>query len=141
MSVKKILVAYDGSADSEKALDWACDMARQVDATVHAIFVLELYDYFALEDTFYRPLEGAYREVADQKFAQIQEKYKNSGISVTTHVQKGVPDVEVIRCAHDISADLIICGTRGLGGIARVLLGSIAHKLVTYSDIPVLVIK
>ncbi len=86
MSVKKILVAYDGSADSERALDWACDMARQVDATVHAIFVLELYDYFALEDTFYRPLEGAYREVADQKFAQIQEKYKNSGLSVTTHV-------------------------------------------------------
>ncbi len=141
MSVKKLLVAFDGSADSEKALDWACAMARQVEGTVHVIFVLELYDYFALEGGAYVPLEEIYREKADQKLAEIREKYKKDGLPIITLVRKGVADVEIIRYAHDISADLIICGTRGLGGIARALLGSVAHKLVTYSDLPVLIVK
>lgn len=141
MSVRRLLVAYDGSADSEKALDWACVMARQIDGTVYVIFVLELYDYFALEGGAYVPLEEIYREKADQKLAEIREKYKKDGLPIITLVRKGVADVEVVRYAHEISADLIVCGTRGLGGLARALLGSIAHKLVTYSDVPVLVVK
>jgi len=61
--------------------------------------------------------------------------------NILKYIQEGNPADAIIKYAKKIEADIIICGTRGYGGFGALLLGSVAHKLVTYAKIPVLVVK
>ena len=67
--------------------------------------------------------------------------YTEHNLSATIVTLEGNPADAIIKYAQKINADIIICGTRGYGGFGALLLGSVAHKLVTYSKIPVLVVK
>ena len=68
-------------------------------------------------------------------------KAEDLGVTATTAVLEGNTPEVLINHAHAVRAMLIVVGTRGLGGFKRLLLGSTAQALVTYSDIPVVVAK
>ena len=72
---------------------------------------------------------------------RIKEAFLKEGLTIETILLDGNPADEIISYAAANPIDLILCGTRGLGEIGSLLLGSVAHKLVTYSQVPVLVIK
>ena len=141
MSMKRFVVAYDGSPNSKKALEMACGLARSVSAEVFLVTVcdhiLQQFEDISLSDDTAREYEQHFT----YKAAEGVEYCKGLGIAAQSEVLRGHPADEIIRYAQQIHADLIVSGTRGLGGFAQLLLGSVAHKLVTYSPVPVLIVK
>ncbi|MBU2700618.1 nucleotide-binding universal stress UspA family protein [Sporomusaceae bacterium BoRhaA] len=140
MADKKIIVAYDGSSDSKKALSMATDLSKDIAADV---VVVSVYDVpIALADgVSYSEWAADCEKACEARVAEGKKLCEDKGIVVYTEVLQGNPADEIIKYAENEQAYLIISGTRGLGGFARLLVGSVAHKIVTYSKIPVLVVK
>lgn len=143
INLKKIVVAYDSSDHSRKALDWAIHMAQLTHATIDVVMVL-------VPSAISTRSAGAYaspevREAAEQEIKrnllEVQAICEESGVEATTHSLFGNAVKEILLHADSYRADMIICGTRGLGSFAGLLLGSVARTLVTYAKIPVMVIK
>ncbi len=131
MNDKKIVVAYDGSSSSEKALQLAADLAKTLLADIVLVFVVDISRIV---------VPGTRIDVLDR--LEAGKKFGSAlGVSVTSTLLEGYPPEEIIRYAQEQKAYMIVVGTRGLGGFKRLLLGSTAQTLITYSDIPVLVAK
>jgi len=60
---------------------------------------------------------------------------------VDTHLRTGEPDKEIIRLSEEISATLIVMGSRGLGAVRRALMGSVSDSVVRHAHCPVLVMR
>ena len=142
MAVKKIVLAFEGSDGSKKALDWTVEFAKQTESEVHVITVIESIGMISLEPTSQLiDMEN----IREQYLAQINDATKvlcdNAACKISNKVLEGNAADELIRYARDVKADLIVCGTHGMGNFASLLLGGVAHKLVTYAECPVLVVK
>jgi len=140
MDVKKIIVAYDGSPGSKKAVEWAAMFASRFEARVTAVTVVkppefsptidEVDEYFADAEQHYGPL-----------LAELQRDWAARGTTIQTKILRGHQAESIVRYAADQKADLIVIGTRGMGGFRNLIIGSVAQKVVSYSKVPVLVIK
>ncbi|HWR39016.1 MAG TPA: universal stress protein [Patescibacteria group bacterium] len=141
MGMKRYIVAYDGSENSKKALALATDLAKSVSAEIFLVTVCDqILQQF--EDVSLSPdMERDYEQHFADKAAEACEYCRSQGVQAQSAVLKGHPADEIIRYAKQVNADLLVSGTRGLGGFTQLLLGSVAHKLVTYSPIPVLIVK
>lgn len=142
MERKKIVVAYDGSPCSEKALEMAVDLARALVAEIILVSVIDV-PTLVFGDGIVNPeeLEREVRRNYEAKEETGMKYCKEMGVKAYVTFLRGNPPDEIIKYAQEENAYLIVTGTRGLGGFKKLLLGSVAHKLVTYSDIPVLVAK
>ena len=135
----RILVPVDGSSNSLKAVETACDLAKaQAPSTI--ILVAAAVEIPELS-------EGRY--IADKMKAQAEvaltkgkEAALKCGITPEVILATGAsPADEIVRVARDENADLIVIGSRGLAGKTKSFLGSTASKVVTYSPCSVLVVK
>lgn len=139
MEVKIIIVAYDGSRQSHKALEWAVDIAGKAGAKVTTVTVIKPPDFSPTGEfnEFMYDAEKYYQPLLDKvkKFGQ------DNGAKINTVLLRGHPAETIVRYASDCNADLIITGTRGLGGFKSLVIGSVAQKVVTYSKVPVLIVK
>ncbi|NYF98498.1 universal stress protein [Janibacter cremeus] len=137
MASKPIIVGIDGSADSVRALKWAAEHARLVDAPLVGLVAWDLepvYGYMAM--TNWETSESVEREartmMADAigdalgKDAQIEER------SVRGHAAK-----VLVEASED--AQLVVVGSRGRGGFMGMLLGSVSQHVVTHARCPVMV--
>ena len=141
MTMKRYVVAYDGSANSKKALELAADLAKSVPAEILLVTVcdpiLQQFEDVCLSSDMEREYEQHFAGKAEEG-----RKYcETNGVKVQAKILKGHPADVIIQFANQENADLIVSGTRGLGGFGQLLLGSVAHKLVTYSPIPVLIVR
>ncbi len=141
--MKKVLLAYDGSAGSGKALAWLADFAKQTPLEIVVVNVFHFpdtqwSDYLATGTQ--RALDILVRR-AEAVLEEAEKLFTERGVAVKTIFLDGAPAVEIIRYSSAESIDLIVCGSRGLGGFEALLLGSVAHNLVTFSPLPVLVVK
>ncbi len=143
INLKKIVVAYDSSEHSRKALGWAIHMAQFAHATIDVVMVL-------VPSAISTRSAGAYaspevREAAEQEIklilSEAQAICEANGVEAKTHSLFGNAVKEILLHGDSCRADMIICGTRGLGSFAGLLLGSVARTLVTYAKTPVMVIK
>jgi nucleotide-binding universal stress UspA family protein len=142
MSIKKIVLAFDGSDGSKKALNWTIDFAKQNNAQTHITTIFEPIVLLAIETASnVLALERSRRSNIDELTAMAESLYAEHNLSTKVALLEGNPADAIMIYAKKIEADIIICGTRGYGGFGALLLGSVAHKLVTYSKIPVLVVK
>ncbi len=145
VSLKTIVVAYDGSKHSKKALDWASKFATAAQATVHIVMVLVPssllvgVDYAGI--SFSEELKDLAEKEISEKLAEAQAFCEEKKLQVTTKTLFGNIVDEILQYVHSSKADMVICGTRGLGGFEGLLVGSVAHKLVTYLPVPVMVVK
>jgi nucleotide-binding universal stress UspA family protein len=135
----KILVPVDGSAYSLKAVETACDLAKNqppsaVVLTAVAIQIPELE-----EGVYIAEKMKAQAEIA---LAKAKEAAKAKGIDAAVILGTGAsaPE-EIVQTAKDQQADLVVIGSRGLAGKTRSFLGSTASQVVTYSPCSVLVVK
>ncbi|WP_346355202.1 universal stress protein [Azotosporobacter soli] len=142
MAVKKIVLAFEGSEGSKKALEWALEFAKQSQAEIHVVTILESVGMISLEPTSQlidmENIREQYLQQLNESTAKLCDGYS---CTVRTKVLEGNAADELINYAKQQHADLLVCGTRGLGNFTSLLLGSVAHKLVTYADMPVLVVK
>jgi nucleotide-binding universal stress UspA family protein len=139
MDIRSILVGLDGSKSSRKALQAAVDLSRKLNAKVTTLTVVHLPD-FSLGGGEVEELEQA--EKYYQPLLQEVRAYGSTlGCDITTVILKGHPTEQLLQYAEDNQVDLIVIGTRGLGGFKKLLMGSVAQKVVSYSKIPVMVIR
>ena len=150
-TIKKILVAVDGSKASLNAGNQAIDLAKKHEAELTALYVIPSdirYDYLEDVDTagLPGPLKGTVMSAMEggQKYVDtVKQKASETKISVRTDVVISSTSVvkAIVEYAEEKKMDLIVIGSRGMSGIKRMLLGSIASGVVTYADCPVLVVK
>jgi len=146
----KIVVGIDGSEESMKAAEYAISIAKLYNAELIAITVLTsdigyIYSSPGVESP---PL--TVKEIillagdeAKKRFDEIKEKANKKGIQLKTEsiVAKKSLLNTILEFVEEHNINLVVVGTRGRSGIKKMLLGSIASGLVTYSPCPVLVIK
>ena len=143
---QRILVAIDGSATSERALQEATKLAAGK-AQLRLVYVLEaVYPLDAEGYAYinYETLQQAVRSTGERTLAQAAEEVQRSGITAETALRDvpgertaGVIDDEALNW----KADLIVIGTHGRSGLSRLLLGSVAEEVVRGAKIPVLLVR
>ncbi|MDQ2051411.1 universal stress protein [Natronolimnohabitans sp. A-GB9] len=135
-----ILVATDGSETASDATVHAVDLARQYDATLNAVAVLESrtdYDNAIVDP---EEVERRRRAEAETTLETVEASARDASISVETAIRSGVPHAEILAVADDCDADVIVVGARGRSEFRRKLLGSTADRVVRLADRPVLVV-
>lgn len=138
------IVAVDGSPLSAKAADRAVEFANRAGAEVRIVTVEDLLrverELGRGSDT--RRLMRGLREAAEALVERERQRARAEGVAVSTAVLTGRdPAHEIVKYAEKEGADLIVVGSRGLTGIKRVLLGSVAEKVVHLAHCPVLVVR
>lgn len=139
MNVKRILLGFDGSPSSYKAFNEAVDLAVQLKAMITVITVVQIPEFSPLFDE----VDEAFEQVKNKlnpEFKKIEKTAKERGLVASCVLLTGNPAETIIRYANERNFDLIIVGTRGLGRLKQLLIGSVAQKVVTCANIPVMTI-
>ena len=142
-AIKIILVPTDFSPASNRALRYACKLADATGASLHLIHVVEnpyLPNVFSgsltpLPDEFLEDLDRRTRvELESQLTSEEKAKYR-----VEFVLRVGTPAHEILEYLNDQEAiDLVVMATAGRGGVARLMMGSVADKIVRAAPCPVL---
>lgn len=141
MKDQKIVVAYDGSPDSEKALCLAVTLSKALLTKIVLVSVVDLLYAVKGEVGVYEPASTAFRKAVGYAIDLGKMHAKELGITAEGVILEGNPAEEIINYANEVKACMIVVGTRGKGGFHRLVLGSTAQALVAYADIPVLVAR
>ncbi|WP_424000975.1 universal stress protein [Haloarcula salina] len=135
----KILVPTDGSDVAAAAADAAVALAREFDAAIHAVHVLELGELPPGVDDEYAD-EFAHR--GERATEEIAEKAAAGGVEATTAVidDPGKIHEAIVEAAEDAGADCIVMGTYGRTGLDRFVLGSVAEQTLRDAPVPVMTV-
>lgn len=144
---KRILLATDGSAASDHAAGLAISLARTHGASITALYVVDPYPFLGIGEVNpmgFDAYMAAAREQAAAAHARVLAQASEGGAPVTVQAEL-VEDVAVLdgilQAAKDHQSDLIVIGSHGRTGISRLMLGSVATKVVAQSPVPVLVTR
>jgi nucleotide-binding universal stress UspA family protein len=134
-----ILVPYDFSPASAKALAWAADLQRSLDGVpVHVIHVVDPLPATAPEMLLAVLSERDLKAMADALTRAVRDR----GLAATTEVILAPASGHVIvEVARQRNANLIAMGTHGRGGLSRLVLGSVAEFVVRHAPCPVVTIR
>ena len=139
----KILVATDGSQYSDKALEYAVNIAKAFGAKLYIVHVVE-EDKVALASSAIPITTNIIDDlvrIGNEILSRAREYARSRGIDAEVILARGNAADKILETADKINADLIIVGSRGLKGLARFLLGSVSERVVRHSNKPVLVVK
>lgn len=143
---RKILVGFDGSDSSTKALRLACALARKHQAKVVVVNVFSSPIYTSIGSmapvTAIGSVEEGAKARAEQLVGQAVGIAKGEGVEATGEALKAASAVQAITgYASTNGIDLIVLGTRGLTGFRKVVLGSVSSGVVAHAHCPVLVVR
>ena len=140
---KNILVPLDGSELAKVALGQAENLAKAFDAEIVLFQVVPFMPIYGSPELV-TPLivDEKQKEAVEKYLADVTEELKERGLRVTAMVRTGQQvAVEIIDLAKEVGADLIIMCTHGRSGISRWVLGSVALKVLTRAETPILLIR
>jgi universal stress protein A len=138
LPIKTILHPTDFSKPSEYALRFACALARDYQARLLLLHVVEPAVYYG-ELGMTVPLPSGFHESLQKRLSQLAPP--DCGIPVETMLVEGNAAREIRRVAEEQHCSLVVLGTHGRTGLSRVLLGSVAEDVVRHSRVPVLTLK
>jgi nucleotide-binding universal stress UspA family protein len=139
-SVKRLLLATDFSDWARRAEDYARALAASWRATLTVITVLEFPPGMNPEYTVNKQYLTDRMSDASARLAEFKQRAYVRGIATTTRIATGMPSEEIIAAALAEEADMVIVGTRGKSGLAHVLLGSTAERVIRMAPCPVLAV-
>ena len=138
---KKILIATDGSENTRKAVKYGIELARIAGADVHAVYVLDAGAFATLPmDAAWESMYELLRVEGSEAIKYVEDLGAEAGVPVESVVLDGHPAYEIVSYAQENGLDLIVMGTLGKTGLDRILVGSVASKVVHTSTIPVMVV-
>jgi len=134
-----ILVPLDGSQDSQKALLQACDLAKNYQANLILVYVIDKPLSLNLLDR--KEYLEILRKFGNKVLIKGKQTSENKGLDVTTIMKEGNITNEIVKLAKNKKCNLIIVGSKGLGATARFFLGSVSNKLANNSPCSILIVK
>ena len=147
--IKKILFAIDGSQSADNALDFGLDLAMKYSAEVMIVSVIDSpQSSLVVKGMIYAPAstENYLKKLRDfhkQILLEAQNKTKkiDPKLKVSIKLLEGRPDDKIVETAKKEAIDLIVVGSRGLGGIKEFVLGSVSDRVADEASCPVLIVK
>ena len=137
-SPRIVLLATDGSGNTNAAVEKAVSIARGTGADLHVVHVWHDVPTAHFHNLVRTELKRRGQEVLDEQTERIEE----TGVRVTdTHLRTGHTADEIVDLAERVGADLIVAGSRSLGPVGRVLVGSVSARVVRHAPCPVLVVS
>lgn len=138
----RILVGFDGSTQSRKALTTALELGRHLKSEIQALIVVRPPEFAELEGEVQAAMDDANRPggaLADSiKWAKAEAA--RMGLALHVHKQIGHPAELLVRVAEEQRFDLIVLGRRGHSAVTRWMLGSISERVLRYAHCPVMVV-
>ncbi|ADB59177.1 UspA domain protein [Haloterrigena turkmenica DSM 5511] len=137
----KVLVAYDGSAPAQKAVEYAFD--EYADEEITLLRVVEFADGYteasirAIQDL----LDDREEEAAAKLREDLMDLVDTSGVDFRMEVASGDPAREVVKYAEENDVDHILVGSHGRKGVSRILLGSVAERIVRRAPVSVTLVR
>ncbi len=145
LDFKSILVATDGSPSSSAAASEAVGLAKRNNSmlTVVSVVPSELLPPLDLDVTVNQRelIEKKVMHEAEKNAATVKEAAQKEGVAVRAFVLNGKPAEAIIETAKERRADLIVVGSHGRTGVERLLMGSVAERVIVLASSPVLVVK
>jgi nucleotide-binding universal stress UspA family protein len=143
-----IIVPLDASPFAEQALDQAHELASAMNATLHLVsivpppHVLPIHIHREKEPhSLMKALHQTELERRTHYLEQRAEHFREQGLLVQTHVATGHPAEEILRFSTQHQDALLVMTTHGRSGLSRILLGSVAMKVVQGAHVPILLVR
>lgn len=140
----RILVAIDGSEHAQRALSEAIDLAQLAKAKLTVISAHQLPSALFAGGPVAPPIDlGKLERALQREHEQLLEaavQQVPQDVSVVKVLAEGSPAQAILARAREDDSDLIVLGSRGRGGVASMLLGSVSHQVLQRSGVPVLVV-
>jgi nucleotide-binding universal stress UspA family protein len=140
MPFTNIVVAYDSSNLSKKALNKAIELAKENASKLDVVHVYQIPAYVTSQPYYVIPTQEELEKAAESVTNEIQELIKHVPNSNSILIY-GQAAKSILDYANNQKCDLIVMGSRGLGGLEEFVLGSVSHNVAQHSKVPVLIIK
>ncbi|MBI4687541.1 MAG: universal stress protein [Nitrospirae bacterium] len=137
---KSIMVPFDGSEYSKKALERACKLSKADEAEVTVLYVIPRYEEMV---EFFKTaaIKESLSHEAQKIIDKAQKTASSCGISIAAMIQEGNAGDKIIEIANSMKHDLIVMGTYGWKGINRAIMGSSTQRVIMNASCPVLTVK
>lgn len=145
MKMRRILHATDFSAASSRAFKRAVDIAKVSGAELLLVHVLPsalpiVADGY-VSPKVYEDLEAATRADGQKRLDRLARRARAAGARVKSLLLEGVPHERIAQAARARKADMVVIGTHGRTGFAKLVLGSVASRVLAISPCPVLTVR
>lgn len=135
-----ILVPTDGSAGMGRVIDHAEELAREHGAKVNGLYVVDTASWTGLPmESSFEGVGEALRDQGEMALRQLERRV--DGVPVHTDIVQGSPARSIVEFTTEEGCDLVVMGTHGRSGVDRLLLGSVAERVVRSSPVPVLTVR
>jgi len=144
VSVNHILLPFDFSIHSKNALRYAVLMAKEFDASLHLVYVVEPTLYPAdlgFGQVVLPEVEDDLVEEGEKQLLSIIKDHIGKDVQATSVVRRGKPHQEILQEAEERKIDLIIVPTHGHTGVEHILFGSTAERIIRNAKCPVMTLR
>ena len=140
--IKKVMIPTDGSDYSMRAAEYGISLGRMLNAEITIVYVI---DTVALD----KISKAGEKENVESELRQDGERYlrfikglsEKANLKTSTLLLRGSPFEQIVHLAKSMNVDLIVMGTYGRRGTDRILMGSVAERVIEYAHCPVLVVR
>ena len=140
--VKKILIPTDGSDYSMKAAEYGVSVAKFLGAEIMVVYVIDTVVLEQIAKVTERDsVEAELKRDGSRYVNYIVDIAERESLKTDSMVARGRPFEQIVHLAKGLKMDLIVMGTYGRRGAERILIGSVAERVIEYSSCPVLVVK
>ncbi|MEU8360082.1 universal stress protein [Nonomuraea sp. NPDC048882] len=140
----RVVAGYDGSEHAEVALDYAVEQARARGSQLHVVYAWQLPAFSAYAAPYAVPYGGLLEDLMAEQFHRVAERIagrreRDPGLVITDEQVCAHPITALVEAGR--TADLVVVGSRGLGGLASAVLGSVGHGVLHHVTCPVAVVR
>ncbi len=137
---KKILIPTDGSEYTKAAVRKGLEMAKATGGEVTALYVVDQTSFinFPMDSTIVSVYTLLEKE-GEEAMEFVKKEAEALGVKITTRIEEGSPSRKIVDLSAD--HDLVVMGTLGRTGFSKLLLGSVAERVVRFAKCPVLVVR
>lgn len=137
--ITKILVAYDGSDQSQKAFRFGLDMAVKYSASLTVLSIARLPEPPVVVELM-AALEHA-TEYFESHFVNLRAQASETGVSANFEVRSGHPAEQIVHLADEWKIDAIVMGHRGESLLQKWLVGSVAKRVLSYAHCTIIIVR
>jgi len=141
--MRKLMVPFDGSDNAMRALQYAMRTAKSGGTTIHLVVAHEEPDVYGEIAVYVSTAKMAelQRKQSEAVLAPAAKLLADAAIPHTTEVLVGPIPRTIAKRADELGCDGIVLGTRGMGAVGNLLMGSVATRIVHFANVPVTLVK